>query len=233
MNTSRPKVILFDLDGTLVDTAPDVHPAINAALEEMGLPLLTFERARLAIGPGADSFVNIILGQVNENRLEEFLLHFRPLYYERCTDKSRPFPGIVDLLTTLQPDFRLGVATNKGRRTTTRVLDVLALAPFFELVVCPDSVERGKPAPDMLLLAMDHFQVEPQQMLFIGDTDNDILAAKAAGVPCIAVTWGYADHAIIKALNPDFIVDAPAEVLKLLGHTADVTRHSFAGAPSL
>lgn len=216
MNTHSLKLILFDLDGTLVDTVHDVHPAINKALLQMQLPLLPLQQAKKAIGPGADSFINIILGQVNAHRLEEFLAIFRPIYYEMCTEKSKPFPGIVELLKKLKPDYYLGVATNKGMRTTTKVLEALALRPFFDLVVGPDLVEHGKPAPDMLLFAMNHFAVEPHQVLFIGDTDNDVLAAKAAKICSVAVTWGYADIEILKNLAPDYIFNTTAEICELI-----------------
>jgi phosphoglycolate phosphatase len=209
------QAILFDLDGTLVHTAPDVHAAINFAREKLGLPPISLEQALKAIGPGADRFAITVLDAENAHRLDEFIAIFRPYYLSICSQNSRPFPGIVELLESLK-GYRLAVATNKRLEQTQHLLNALDLSKYFEILISPESVTRIKPAPDMIHHALDHFDLPPDQAIMVGDTDNDLLAAKAAGVTTCAVTWGYADLEFIKSLKPDYLIDKPEELLPIL-----------------
>ena len=208
-------LLIFDLDGTLLDTAPDVLTCANIALAEMGLPQLTLEQIKKAIGPGPDNFVRITLGESNLHRREEFYTIFRSCYIEKCADKTRLFPGVRELLDQLPP-LKLSVATNKPLVYSEKILRHLNLSDSFDLVVGPELVKHVKPHPGMVEYALKHFRIDPSRALMIGDTDNDILSAQAAHVRTCAVGWGYSDINDLKKLAPDYIVNEPGELLDIL-----------------
>jgi len=209
------QAILFDLDGTLVHTAPDVHRAINYARGELGLPPLSLAQALKAIGPGSDRFAQTVLGDEHAHLLEGYLEIFRPYYLQICAENSRPFPGIVELLEALR-SYRLAVVTNKRLVQSQALLETIDLMDYFDLLVGPELVDHIKPAPDMIHYALDQLGLAPGQALMVGDTDNDLLAARAAGVTNCAVTWGYSDTDFIRSLAPDHLIDKPDELLPIL-----------------
>lgn len=209
------QAILFDLDGTLVHTAPDVHRAINYARGELGLPPLSLAQALKAIGPGSDRFAQTVLGDEHAHLLEGYLEIFRPYYLQICAENSRPFPGIVELLEALR-SYRLAVVTNKRLVQSQALLETIDLIDYFDLLVGPELVDHIKPAPDMIHYALDQLGLAPDQALMVGDTDNDLLAARAAGVTNCAVTWGYSDTDFIRSLAPDHLIDKPDELLPIL-----------------
>lgn len=213
--TANYKLLLFDLDGTLLHTAPDVHRSINMALEKMNIPPLSYEKSIKAIGPGADRFIHTVLGPDYKHRLEEFTNTFRPIYRENCTIQTKPFPGIVELLKALN-GFDLTIITNKSRETSISILDHLKLVNYFKLIVGPELVKNIKPFPDMVNYTLQYFQTSPENALVIGDTDNDILAAKASGVAVCAVSWGYAMSDVLLVHNPDFFIKEPGELLGII-----------------
>ncbi|MCR4439497.1 MAG: HAD-IA family hydrolase [bacterium] len=207
--------IVFDLDGTLLDTAPDVHLCSNLALRAMGLPEISLAQARASIGPGPDNFARVTLGEENMHRFGEFIALFRQLYSDRCLVSTRPFPGVMDMLQSLQ-GHRLVVATNKPGPYTKRILAGLNMEPYFDVVICPEEVTHLKPHPEMILTAMARTAATPETTLVVGDTDNDIIAGKAAGARTCAVTWGYGPRATLESLGPDFVISRAAELFSLL-----------------
>ncbi len=212
---SSIKLIIFDLDGTLVNTAPDVHESVNLVLKKMGLPKVTLEQTKKAIGPGPAVFSRIILGEDNIHRFEEDRNIFRPVYLEKCLDKTNAFPGITELLNKLNA-YKLAVATNKPSNSTNLILDGLNLKNYFKLVVGADHVEHPKPHPDMIYYACTKFQISPQQTLVIGDTDNDILAANSAGAYSCLAGWGYSSEKENLKVFSDFYIDLPVDVQEIL-----------------
>ncbi|MBN1543818.1 HAD-IA family hydrolase [candidate division KSB1 bacterium] len=210
---------IFDLDGTLLDTAPDVHHSINLALSRLGLPLISLEKTKKAIGPaGADNFSRHTLGENAKHRIDELLAVFRTIYWDNCCRMTRPFPGIADLLEEMDGLKRV-VASNKSLPYTERILDCLGIKEKFDLILGPENVASPKPKPDMLHAALAHFSLRPHQALMIGDTDNDLLAAKAAGIPDCGVLWGYSAAETLNQLQPVFLINKPLEVLKLRPQT--------------
>ncbi|MBN2411281.1 HAD family hydrolase [candidate division KSB1 bacterium] len=209
------KLIIFDLDGTLVHTAQDVHDSVNLTLKEMGLPKVTFEQTKKALGPGPAFFSKIILGEDNTHRFDEYRDIFRPIYLERCLYKTKPFPGITELLKKLS-DYKLAVATNKPSNSTNLILDGLNLKSYFHLIVGADLVEHTKPHPDMIYYICSELQVPPQETMLIGDTDNDILAANSSGAYSCLAGWGYSSDKENLSIISDFHIDQPQDVLEIL-----------------
>ncbi|HPG39198.1 MAG TPA: HAD-IA family hydrolase [bacterium] len=208
-------LIIFDLDGTLYDTAPDVHDCVNLALNQMDLPPVSLQQTMQAIGPGPGMFSKIILGEANVHRYDEYIQLFRPLYHQKCLDKTRPFQGIVELLNSLQ-DYYKAVATNKPTTGTTIILKGSGLFEYFNLVIGPDCVEHAKPAPDMVYHAAAKLNVPLEKTLLIGDTDNDILAANAAGCYSCLAGWGYSAEKNKLQKISDFYAAHPLDILNIL-----------------
>jgi len=211
------ELLIFDLDGTLVDTARDVHFCINETRADMNLPPLTLEEARKSIGPGPNTFVDLVLPSDQKHRLDEFIKKFRACYIDHLTDHSRPYAGIVELLAELQKQgIPLAVATNKPRRYTEKLLRDLDLLRFFSGIFTPDDVASRKPDPEMIVKVLEDMNASAENSLLIGDTDNDILAGKEAGVWTCAVTYGYGPQEVLRNLQPDFMIDRPEDVLEII-----------------
>lgn len=210
------ELVLFDLDGTLVDTATDVHISLNIALEKMGLPTISRQIAKKAIGPGPQEFIkHILLDRVDLE--EEFRQIFRSIYWERCADNAEPFDGIVELLQELKDkNIKAAVATNKSHQGTDAVLKALELEFYFDVILSRDQVEHPKPAPDMVLEVCQLLNISPRQSMFIGDTDNDILASNAAGVKSCLALWGYSDHFNELKKISTYAVEHPLQVLDII-----------------
>jgi len=217
-------VIAFDLDGTLVDTAPDLVGTLNAILVGEGLPALSIEEARPFIGHGARSLIQRgfeAAGQVlHPARLQLLFDRFIPHYRGRIADESRPFPGCAAALDALIADgATLCVCTNKYTDLSVALLEALGLAPRFAAILGPDTAGAAKPDPRHLQAAVDAAGGTMARTILVGDSGTDAGAARAAGAGLILVSFGYTD---IPAgdLNPDELIhsfdDLPAACLRLL-----------------
>jgi phosphoglycolate phosphatase len=215
VNKKLFNTIIFDLDGTLLDTARDVQKCSNIVLKQMGLRTLSLEDAKLSIGPGADNFAKVTLGENNVHRFKEFIRKYRDIYQHECLEYTKPFPGVLELLERLH-DKHLLVATNKPTIYSNHILSELRILEYFDMVIGPGDVERPKPYPDMIELGIRRSAGAAESTVMVGDTDNDILAAQAAGVEVCAVAWGYGPLEILHKFNPNYIVNNANELYKVL-----------------
>lgn len=215
--------VIFDLDGTLVDSAPDLSDALDALLAERDLEELGLDRARQLIGHGVAELVRRgleVRGQTpGPEALSEAVQRFLKHYTQNLSRKSQIYPGAVEVLATLRRDgWRLVVCTNKLEASARGLLEDLGILPVFALVAGPDTFGVAKPDPAHLLHCLP--QGEGHRAVLVGDSEVDVAAAKAAGLPVIAVRWGYARQPL-DALEPDALVDGfheiPAHVTRLLG----------------
>jgi phosphoglycolate phosphatase len=188
---------LFDLDGTLVDTAPDLARALNRVLRALDCPVVTLENTRNWIGNGMRRLLERALAGDGEKKaspgfVDRGVVLFEPFYAEAVWTDSVCYPGVVDGLAKLKRmGYKMGCVTNKPRSCTGVLLEHSGLAGFFEVVVAGDDLVETKPAPAPLLYAADQLQVGPQDCVVIGDSQNDVNAARAAGMAVLVVTWGY------------------------------------------
>lgn len=212
--------IAFDLDGTLVDTAPDLAGTLNTVLADEGVAPLPYDTVRRLISHGARALLErgfAAAGHPLGDELSDVLLaRFIEVYLARIADESRPFPGVETALATLRDaGARLTVCTNKRTRLSVALLDALNLSHWFEAIVGPDTAGCYKPDPRHLFAAIG----QPDRALFVGDSETDIATARNAGVPIVAVTFGYTETPCAD-LNPDALIDhfdeLPAAVVKLL-----------------
>ncbi len=217
--TNRPiRAVLFDLDGTLVDSAGDLRNALNAVLGERGLRSLSLDEVKGMIGDGATKLVERGLAATGGDpaKLMETHRAFLALYEANASDLTRPYPGAVQTLEALQAKgLPLAVVTNKPAAATATVLEALDLARFFNVVVGGDTLAQRKPHPAPILHALEGLGVPAEAALMVGDNHHDISAARAAGTAAVAVTYGYS-HVPHAELGADRLVDNLTELLPLL-----------------
>lgn len=206
------KAALFDLDGTLLDTAPDLAMAANAMRIELGLTPLREDIIATFVGKGMENLVRRVLaGELNPDEEERSvateLALYKRLYHSVNGDRTRVFDGVVEGLRTLQQDgVALGVVTNKPTEFTLPLLEQTGLRNFFATVVCGDTCEQKKPDPMPVLHACKQLQATPAESVLIGDSLNDSLAARAAGCYVLAVPYGYNEGRDVTTLDVDGIV---------------------------
>ncbi len=185
--------MLFDLDGTLVDTAPDLVGTLYELLNQLGAEAPEYSQCRNRVSQGVRGLLALAMGITPEDtHYPELQRRFLDIYADRICQQSRLFPGVAQLLADLaKQDIPWVIATNKPVRFTTPLLAQLDLEPTSKIVVTPDLVERGKPHPAMIDLAVERLGVNPAQCWFIGDARQDITAGRGAGVVTGIAHWGY------------------------------------------
>ena len=206
----KQSALVFDLDGTLVDSLPDLAATLATTLGEIGAPGLTSETVRGMIGDGTTALVARALAAsgLPASLLSERLARFLALYEAALARLTRPYPGVVETLRSLQAaGRRLAVCTNKPQRATLAVLRGTGLDGFFASVVGGDVLAVKKPDPAHLIAALDGIGATSDNAIMIGDNENDVAMAKAAGVPVILVRYGY--HRVpLATLAADIQIDA-------------------------
>jgi phosphoglycolate phosphatase len=215
---ARPHAVVFDLDGTLVDTAPDLCGTLNRLLAEHGRPTISLMDIRPMIGDGAAKMVERGFGATGglPDDMAVLVRRFLELYEAGVADESRPFPHVVETLKRMrEAGIRLGVCTNKLTGLSQRLLDQLDLSRYFDVLVGGD-VPARKPDPRHVLMTAEKLGAKPDTALMIGDSLNDVAAAKAAKVNVIAVTFGYTNTPAIE-LGADAVIDSFAELPPLIG----------------
>jgi N-acetyl-D-muramate 6-phosphate phosphatase len=185
------RAVLFDFDGTLADTAPDLATAVNRMRVEQGYEPLSLERLRPFASAGARGLLQVAFGtKPDDAEYKAMRQEFLDLYAETCCGQTKLFPGIAELLRELGArGIRWGVVTNKATRFTERILAHLQLKP--DCVACGDTTPHLKPHPASLLHAADQLDLPPAACCYLGDDLRDMKAARAAGMRPIAVDWGY------------------------------------------
>jgi phosphoglycolate phosphatase len=212
--------IVFDLDGTLVDTAPDILAYLNDMLIELGRPDLALDRVRPMIGDGVRALLIRGLeasGGVPDDLDIDALFHrYLHRYAKEPVRTGRPYPGMVDLLEALASSgVRMGVCTNKPQAPADRLLRMLDLDRFFPAVIGGDALPLKKPDAAHLLAVLERLDVKPERATLVGDSAIDLETARAAGIPCILVSYGYTAIPAA-ALGADRVVDRAADLAAAL-----------------
>lgn len=200
------KGYLFDLDGTLIDTAPDLHRALNHGLAACGYPTVEESLTRDCIGHGGRAMITSALqhhGHSTE-RMEEIHTQFLEYYSSHIAVASQPYPHVEATLRKLRSrGARLGVVTNKNSQLTQRLLAELCFDSHFDTVIAGDTAKRPKPASDPVDLALLRMGLTSNETLFVGDSNTDVEAARAAGVAVVCVTYGYSHGISADQLGAD------------------------------
>lgn len=199
--TRTAPLIVFDLDGTLIDTAPDLVATLNVVFEREGIPPVPYATARNLIGGGAKAM--IVRGieaegrTVSSEQLDQLFADFITHYTEHVADRSLPFPGLIEALDILSArGHRFAVCTNKFERQSLLLLNHLRIADRFDAICGQDTFAVKKPDPDVLRRTVEAAGGSMPNAIMIGDSETDILTARAAGVPVIAVDFGYSERPV-------------------------------------
>lgn len=221
-----PKLIAFDLDGTLVDSVPDLANAVNATLLELQLPMHEEQQVRRWIGNGAQLLIQRALagnirGEVSADLFEKAYPPFLKHYADNLCIDSTLYSGVIETLRALQQSgIVLVCITNKPAQFTTPLLEQLGLAEFFEGVFSGDTFVEKKPHPMPLLKAAESFDVMPEESLMVGDSINDIQAAIAAGFRSVCVDYGYAGEHDVYTMGADAVISNFSELNDFLTKAA-------------
>jgi phosphoglycolate phosphatase len=219
---NKPKMILLDVDGTLVDSVPDLTYCVDEMMKAINMPRRGEANVRNWVGNGVERLVRRALVDQLEGEPEEDLFAkaypvFLELYERNISARSKLYPGVREGLDYLRDSgYKLGCVTNKAERFTMPLLKDLGLFDYFKIVICGDTLERKKPDPLPLLHAAEFFSVPPHQALMIGDSVSDVLAARAAGFQIICMSYGYNHGLDIRDSHPEAVIDSMTELQGLI-----------------
>ena len=213
------QLVVFDLDGTLVDSKLDLALSVNAMREEMGLGPLPLDLVASYVGHGVTALIQRALGELaSEANVQNGMAFFLQYYHQHMLDNTRPYPGVQEALEELR-SRALTVLTNKPVNFSREMLEKLGMASYFSAIYGGNSFPRKKPDPMGLRTMMDDLKVSPQQTLIVGDSDTDILTGRNAGVWTCGVTYGFGAHTLEKA-PPDLLLANLLELPPLLNGQA-------------
>lgn len=202
--------VIFDLDGTLLNTLEDLTDAVNAALTAGGYPVRTIEEVRRFVGNGIGKLIRRALPEgTPDTDFEKVLADFKEYYGIHCNDKTRPYPGVPKLLTRLKAEgYRLAIVSNKADFAVKELRDIY-FADTVEVAIGEREGIRRKPAPDTVEQALRELGSDSGRAVYVGDSDVDIETARNAGMPCISVTWGFREEAFLRQCGGlNFAADA-------------------------
>lgn len=206
--------VIFDLDGTLVDTIDDIHESLNSTLKHFGFPLLKLEMTKSYVGDGMRKLVERAVGAANFSK--DIESHFRKIYSKNITNKTKPFDGIPELLKELQKkQIDSVVISNKFLALTEKIIKYFHMDETINEWYGGDSFKTKKPSPEPVLNALQKYNIRKEQALMIGDNHTDILAGSAAGIKTCFCSYGYGS---VGSSNPNYYADKPEELLKIISN---------------
>ena len=211
------KAVIFDLDGTLLNTLEDLMDAVNYALTKYGYPARTLSEIRAFVGNGVRKLMERALPDGADNPQFELLLGaFRTYYTAHCEDKTHAYDGVIDLMEQLKAaGLKMAIVSNK-LDSAVKDLNQSYFKDYVQTAIADKEGVRKKPAPDMVEQALLELQCEKKDTVYIGDSDVDIQTAANAGLACICVSWGFRDASFLRECGAAVIADTPQEVFYLI-----------------
>jgi phosphoglycolate phosphatase len=206
---------LFDLDGTLIDSAKDIAEAVNYALRQLGLSELPEEEIIKHVGYGARNLMKDVLQTEDEELIEKATKLFTEYYFQHPVVYTKPYPYIPETLEILKAkNKKIGVITNKRASLSKEILEKLDLLKYIDIVIGPETTGEKKPSPKPVLYALQNLKSNPDEAILIGDSEVDIQAGKSAGTKTGLVKYGYGKIHLALAENPDIIFETPEDLYK-------------------
>ena len=224
MALRKPEMILIDVDGTLVDSVPDLAYCVDEMMMALNMPTHGEDKVRNWVGNGVErltrrALVGQLDGDPDEALFEKAYPVFLDLYAENTSKRSCLYPGVEEGLAYLEKEgYKLGCVTNKASQFTIPLLKDLGAHDHFEIIICGDTLEKKKPDPMPLLHAADFFGVKPENAMMLGDSISDVKASRAAGFQIVCMSYGYNHGDDIRDANPDAVIDSMAELPDILGN---------------
>jgi len=211
----RPRGLIFDLDGTLIDSLDDIAAALNRALREVGRAPAPRDSVRRWIGDGLPTLCRRAWPDASNEDTTRFVERVSIAYRADCATHTRPYPNMLQMLELLQSrGVPMAVLTNKPHDLTLAILAAVDLAKFFNPVRGYQRESEKKPSPAVALSVASEWKIEPREIAVVGDSDVDIRTARNAGMRAIAVTWGLRDRAELVDAGPDDMVDEPLAIIE-------------------
>lgn len=210
---NKYKALIFDLDGTLLDTLEDLTNAVNHTMSKYGFPGHTIGEIRLFVGNGIKVLIERSLPDgADTPGFNDIFNEFKQYYTANCLIKTHPYPGITELLGKLYEDgYKLAINSNKNQAAVTE-LNKIFFSGYISTAIGESPEVRRKPAPDSVFKALKDMDCTKENALYIGDSDVDIETARNAGIKCISASWGFRDKDYLEALNPGAVIDTPHEL---------------------
>ena len=209
--------VVFDLDGTLLNTLEDLADSVNAMLVHYAYPQRHIDEIRRFIGTGVERLVELSIpdGLKNPN-FDSCLKYFKDYYFKNMYNKTKPYDGIMFLLEELRKrNCKMAIVSNKPDKAVKK-LSLDYFANFFDVAIGESKHIRRKPAPDSIFTALNQLGSNIRESVYIGDSEIDVRAAKNAGILCVGVTWGFRDRSLLADEGADYIIDFPLELLGLI-----------------
>ena len=222
MAIKKPEMILIDLDGTLVDSVPDLAWCVDEMMKALNMPVRGQDKVRNWVGNGVTKLIErALVDQLDGAPSDELFARAAPifidLYADNASKRSQLYPAVKDGLQWLiDQGIRVGCVTNKDEKFTLKILKDLGLYDFFEIVISGDTLPLKKPDPAPLLHGAKFFGIAPEKAMMIGDSISDVKASRAAGFSIVCMSYGYNHGVDIRTANPDVVIDSFAELKNVI-----------------
>ncbi len=213
----KKDTVIFDLDGTLLNTLDDLRDSVNAVMKKYGYPQHSLEQIRTFVGNGIGKLMerSVPGGRENE-QFEQAFADFKSYYTDHCQIKTKPYDGVVDLMKCLsEQGFKLAIVSNKND-AAVKELNEIYLSRYTNAAIGERKGVRRKPAPDSVYAALDQLGSDIEKAVYIGDSDVDYETAVHCGMDCILVSWGFRDRELLESFDGAVVVDRCAEIRELL-----------------
>ena len=222
MAIKKPAMVLIDVDGTLVDSVPDLAYCVDEMMKQLGRPVYGEDKVRNWVGNGVERLTRRALigqldGEPDDALFEKAYPIFLDLYDKNVCERSCLYDGVREAMDFLKTqDVKIGCVTNKNAQFTLPILEKLGVKDDFEIIICGDTLDKKKPDPLPLLHAAEKMGATPEQSLMLGDSMSDVKAARAAGFDIICMSYGYNHGEDIRDYNPDAVVDSMDEIKNII-----------------
>lgn len=213
----KTDTVIFDLDGTLLNTLEDLADSTNYAMRAFGLKERSINEVRNFVGNGVDVLIErAVEGAISKKQELECLDVFKQHYSKNMDNKTKPYDGIMDVIKELlKRGYHIAIVSNKFD-AAVKGLNVDYFEGLFPVAIGASDTVAKKPAPDSVIKALQELHSDKERAVYVGDSDVDIMTARNSGLPCISVTWGFRDEELQRSMGTDYIIHKPEELLDVL-----------------